>query len=91
MTILFDWLSQSVAAFAGENRGVCLQEFPSFPSPFPLFHFLALVSFLARPKPVFPCSETKWKRLLRRLISPAPGITVVSREIQDNVYAQFGG
>ena len=33
----------------------------------PLFHFLALISFLARPKPVFLCSETKWKRLLRRL------------------------
>ena len=28
---------------------------------------LALISFLARPKPVFLCSETKWKRLLRRL------------------------
>ena len=30
-------------------EGVCLQAFPSFPSP--LFHFLALVSFLAWPKP----------------------------------------
>ena len=44
----------------GEGR-----KFPSFPSP--LFHFLTLISFLARPKPVFLCSETKWKRLLRRL------------------------
>ena len=34
-----------------QNRGVCLQAFPSFPSPSPHFHFLALVSFLARPKP----------------------------------------
>ena len=30
----------------GEER-----KFPSFPSPSPHFHFLALVSFLARPKP----------------------------------------
>ena len=27
--------------------GVCLQAFPSFPSPFPLFHFLALFLFRA--------------------------------------------
>ena len=54
------------------NRGVCLQAFPSFPSP--LFHFLALVSFLARPKPVFLCSETKWKRLLRRLLRSAKAL-----------------
>ena len=27
---------------------------PSFPSPSPHFHFLALVSFLARPKPRIP-------------------------------------
>ena len=27
---------------------------PSFPSPSPYFHFLALVSFLARPKPRIP-------------------------------------
>ena len=38
----------------------------------PLFNFLALVPFLARPKPkshssVFLCSETKRKHLLRRL------------------------
>ena len=33
----------------------------------PPFHVLALVPFLARPKPVFLCSETKRKRLLRRL------------------------
>ena len=51
--------------------GVCLQAFPSFPSPFPLFHFLAL--FISRavktenPVPWFFCSETKRKRLLRRL------------------------
>ena len=34
--------------------------------PFPSY-FLALVSFLALPKPVFLCSESKRKRLLRRL------------------------
>ena len=36
-------------------------------NPFPSFIFLALVSFLALPKPVFLCSESKRKRLLRRL------------------------
>ena len=35
--------------------------------PIPLFYFLALVSFLALPKPVFLCSESKRKRLLRKL------------------------
>ena len=39
----------------------------TFPSLSRLFHFLALVSFLAQPKRVFLCSETKRKRLLRRL------------------------
>ena len=28
--------------------------FPSFPSPSPLFHFFALISFLSRPKPKIP-------------------------------------
>ena len=37
-----------------QNRGVCLQAFPSFPSPSPLFYFLALVSFLARSIPKVP-------------------------------------
>ena len=41
-------------------------------SPFPIFHFLALVSLLARSKPKIPFlgllfSETKRKQLLRRL------------------------
>ena len=39
------------------TRGVSLQSlqaFPSFASPSPLFHFLALVSFLARSKPKIP-------------------------------------
>ena len=59
---------RSLANAGFQNRGVCLQAFPSFPSPSPLFHFLALISFLARPKPVFLCSETKWKRFpVRRL------------------------
>ena len=55
------------AGRGGEERK---ERFPSFPSP--LFHFLVLVSFLARSKPrsipflsLF-CSETKRKRLLRR-------------------------
>ena len=43
------------------------------PLPLLLFHFLALVSFLARSNrkcrsSVFFCSETKRKRLLRRLV-----------------------
>ena len=42
---------RSLANAGFQNRGVCLQAFPSFPSPSPLFHFLPLVSFLARPKP----------------------------------------
>ena len=42
---------RSLANAGFQNRGVCLQAFPSFPSPSPHFHFLALVSFLARPKP----------------------------------------
>ena len=42
---------RSLANAGFQNRGVCLQAFPSFPFPFPHFHFLALISFLARPKP----------------------------------------
>ena len=43
-----------------------------FPFPSPLFHFLVLVSFLARSKPKIPIhglfySETKVKRLLEGL------------------------
>ena len=45
---------RSLANAGFQNRGVCLQAFPSFPSPSPLFHFLALVSFLARSKPKVP-------------------------------------
>ena len=45
---------RSLANAGFQNRGVCLQAFPSFPSSFPHFHFLALVSFLARPKPRIP-------------------------------------
>ena len=45
------------------------------PLPSPLFHFLVLVSFLARSKPKIPfhglfCSKTKRKRLLRKLYAP---------------------
>ena len=42
---------RSLADAGFQNRGVCLQAFPSFRSLSPLFNFLALVSFLARPKP----------------------------------------
>ena len=45
---------RSLANAGFQNQGVCLQAFPSFPSPSPHFHFLALVSFLARPKPRIP-------------------------------------
>ena len=45
---------RSLANAGFQNRGVCLQAFPSFPSPSPHFHFLALISFLARPKPRIP-------------------------------------
>ena len=45
---------RSLANTGFQNWGVCLQAFPSFPSSSPLFHFLALVWFLARPKPRIP-------------------------------------
>ena len=56
-----------------QNRGVCLQAFPSFPSPSPLFHFFGsrFISRVVKTEdPVcwgFFCSETKQKRLLSRL------------------------
>ena len=37
-----------------ERGGGGEERFPSFPSPSPLLHFLALVSFLARSKPKIP-------------------------------------
>ena len=37
---------RSLANAGFQNRRVCLEAFPSFPSPSPLFPFLALVSFL---------------------------------------------
>ena len=49
-----------------QNRGVCLQAFPSFPSPSPHFHFSRGQNRESRSS-VFLCSETKRKRLLRRL------------------------
>ena len=45
---------RSLANAGFQNRGVCLQAFPSFPSPSPLFHFMALVLYLARSKPKIP-------------------------------------
>ena len=77
MSTMFDYPSQLRAQFAGErgfqNPGVCLQAFPSFPSPTPTFPFLVLAPFSARekypksPSSVFLCSQTPRKRLLRRL------------------------
>ena len=63
---------RSLANAGFQNRGVCLQAFPSVSSTSSLFHFLALVSFLTQSKPKVPflgllCSETKRKGLLRRL------------------------
>ena len=57
-----------------QNPGVCPQAVPSFPSPTPTVIFLALASFSAQAKyrkprsPVFLCSQTLRKRLLRRLL-----------------------
>ena len=45
---------RSLANAGFQNRGVCLQAFPSFLFRSTHFHFLALVSFLARPKPRIP-------------------------------------
>ena len=53
---------RSLANAGFQNRGVCLQAFPSFPSPSPLFHFLDLVSFLARSKPKIPFHGIFWLR-----------------------------
>ena len=51
--------SKSGQAYNPGNEARPIKPFPSY--------FLALVSFLALPKPVFLCSESKRKRLLRRL------------------------
>ena len=56
---------RSLANVGFQNRGVCLQAFLSFPSPFPLFHFLVLVSFLARSKPKTPFQGLPGSFLLR--------------------------
>ena len=55
-----------------QNRGVCLQAFPSFPSPSPSFTFWLSFHFSRgqnrkSPSSVFRCSETKRKSLLRGL------------------------
>ena len=56
-TCQYCWTSQanqvlrSLANAGFQNRGVCLQAFPSFPSLSSLFHIWALASFLARWKP----------------------------------------
>ena len=62
----------SLANAGFQNRGVCLQSFPSFPSPSPTFIFWLLFHFSRGQNresrsSVFLCSETKRKRLLRRL------------------------
>ena len=55
---------------ASEIAGSFLPSPPPPPPPPHPFHFLALVSFLARQKPVFLCFETKRKPVLRRLSLP---------------------
>ena len=64
--------------FARAKNGARANNFlPSFPSPTPLFRFLALAPFFAREKhrksrsSVFLCSQTPRKRLLPRLMFPA--------------------
>ena len=64
---------RSLANAGFQNRGVCLQSFPSFPSPSPTFIFWLLFHFSRGQNresrsSVFLCSETKRKRLLRRLV-----------------------
>ena len=54
-----------------QSRGIC-QTFPSFLSPSPLFHIWLSFHFSRGQNrkfrsSVFPCSETKRKRLLRKL------------------------
>ena len=57
-----------------QNPGLCLEAFPSFPSPSLAFLCLALAPFFARVKhrkscsSVFLCSPTPRKRLLRRIV-----------------------
>ena len=84
---------RSLANAGFQNRGVCLQAFPSFPSPSPHFHFLALVSFLARPKPRIPFlglsllrnqtemlatqASTDWSRHVRNLRQPIRSTTQI--------------
>ena len=57
-----------------QNPGVCLEAFPSFPSPSLAFLCLALAPFFARVKhrksrsSVFLFSPTPRKRLLRRIV-----------------------
>ena len=63
-----------------ENRGVCLQAFPSFPSPSPLFHFLAFVLFLAQSKPKIPFLGLSLLRNLTETLATqaTSGLTMVS-------------
>ena len=63
---------RSLANAGFQNRGVCLQAFPSFPSPSPSLTFWLSFHFSRgqnrkSPSLVFLCAKTKRKRLLRRL------------------------
>ena len=65
------WANQALCSlFRFQNQGVCLQAFPSFPSPSFIFwlsfHFSCGQNWKSRSS-VFFGSKTKWKRLLRRL------------------------
>ena len=57
-----------------QNPGVCLQAFPSFPSPSPLFFHAVIL-----------CPWTPRKRLLRRLIRYKNGATIFSVKFGRNV------
>ena len=70
---------RSLANAGFQNRGVCLQAFPSYPSPSPHFHFLALVSFLARPKPRILFLGLSLLRNLRETLATQTTCDVVER------------
>ena len=56
-----------------ESGGRGRRRFPLFPTPSPLFHFFALVSFLARPKPPF------FARSLTRSLTLVPRCLLLNR------------
>ena len=72
---LTSWANQALRSMAitgFQNWGVCLQAFPSFPSP-PFIFWLSFHFSRGQNREscfwVFLCSKTKWRHLLRRLES----------------------